>query len=167
MILQLAPPGDEYTFEKLSCDLWNRIYDNNSFQLVGRRGQEQDGVDVIGRNKSNNWIGIQCKWKSIGKMFTEQDIQDEVEKAKNFERPLSEYYILTTAEKDGKLEKLAREITDQHLKQGLFEVSIWGWGHIQLKIQDYQDLMGRIRGQVNYLPFTTSLYFILVTGHLL
>jgi hypothetical protein len=37
MILRLQPPDDEHTFEKLSCDLWNRICVNNSFQLVGRR----------------------------------------------------------------------------------------------------------------------------------
>jgi len=141
MILHLSPPGDEYSFEKLSCDLWNKICNNNSFQLVGRKGQKQDGVDVIGRDKSNNLIGIQCKWKGIGKNLTDKEIQDEVEKTKKFEPPLSEYYILTTAEKDGELEKLARNITDQHLKQGLFQVFIWGWGDIQLKIQDYRDLM--------------------------
>ena len=141
MILRLQPPDDEHTFEKLSCDLWNRIFDNNSFQLVGRRGQNQDGVDVIGRDKSNNFIGIQCKCKGIGKKLTEKEIMDEVEKTKKFEPSLEEYYILTTAEKDGKIEKLAREITDQHLKQDLFKVFIWGWGDIQLKIQGYRNLM--------------------------
>jgi tetratricopeptide (TPR) repeat protein len=141
MMFQLPPPGDEYSFEKLVCDLGNKIFNNSSFQLVARRGQKQDGVDVIGRDNSNKWIGIQCKWKSIGKTLTEKDIQDEVEKTKKFEPPLSEYYILTTAEKDGKLEKLARKITEQHLKQGLFQVSIWGWGDIELKIQDHRDLM--------------------------
>jgi tetratricopeptide (TPR) repeat protein len=164
MVFQLPPPIDGCIFENLSCDLWNRIYGNNSFHLVGRSGQKQDGVDVIGRDSSNNWIGIQCKWKSIGKALTEKEIQYEVEKTKKFKPPLSEYYILTTSEKDRKLEKLAREITDQHLKQGLFKVSIWGWGDIQLKIQDYRDLMEKY-GYSNRTPesmtdFTKSKEFL-------
>jgi predicted Zn-dependent protease len=110
---------------------------------VGRRGQKQHGVDVVGKDNNKEWVGIQCKWKKYGNKLTEKEISKEIEKAIQFNPPLDHFFILTTAQKDAVLEKMVREITEQHKEKELFSVSIWGWEDITLKIGNFENLKNK------------------------
>jgi hypothetical protein len=97
------------------------------------------------------WSGIQCKCKSnaSNKNLTESEVEAEVQKAKNFVPKLSEFTIATTGPKDAKIEELARKITQEHLKEGLFSVDVWGWDDIKERLDDFPDIRSKYYSQEN------------------
>jgi len=99
---------------------------------------------VYGRpNQKDLWAGVQCKGKDVytHKDLTEKEVKTEVEKAKSFKPRLSQFIIATTGPKDAKVEELARKITEEHLRNGLFSVSAWGWHDIVIRLADFPDLV--------------------------
>jgi len=61
---QIPPLNDENQFEKLIRDSCRKIYNDNSFELYGRRGERQHGVDGYSLTK-NEIIAFQCKKKDV------------------------------------------------------------------------------------------------------
>ena len=103
--LSLIPPENEHEFENLCLALWKRILRDPNFQFVGRRGQSQGGVDLIGRRDGTlNWIGIQCKVRTGG-ILAKNDVRKDVKNAKDFNPRLSELVFATTARRDQKLQE--------------------------------------------------------------
>lgn len=100
----------------------------------GRRGQQQKGVDVWGYRdgRINHVVGIQCKLKGLGHDLTEDEVREEWKAALTFDKNLKEYFILTTAENDGKMEELARELASElfEAEGRSVEFYVWGWGRI-------------------------------------
>lgn len=47
--VQLQPPTDWQAFERSVRQLFARTFDCPLAEMVGRDGQEQDGIDIIGR----------------------------------------------------------------------------------------------------------------------
>jgi tetratricopeptide (TPR) repeat protein len=139
---QHPPPSNEDDFEKLCLALWKRIWDDPSAQLVGRRGQGQHGVDVVGICAGRGFAGVQCKCKgvSLGKTLTEKELRDEVEKAKGFTPPLVEFTMATTAPRDAGNQEIARTITAEHIALGIFRVSVWSWDDIVVELDHHPDL---------------------------
>lgn len=84
MNLTIFPLTDAAKFEDLCLALWRRILSDPHAQFVGRKGQAQQGVDIIGRKDGTlNWVGVQCKVRSGGEL-SEADVLDDAEKAKQF-----------------------------------------------------------------------------------
>lgn len=140
---KIPSPANWQDFEDLCCDLWRRVWNDPNTQRNGRGGQRQNGVDICGRpNQGDSWGGIQCKGKDnyAKKLLTKKEVYEEVEKAKSFEPKLSEFIIATTGPKDAKIEKLARIITEDHLKKGLFTVHIFGWEDIVGRLADFPEV---------------------------
>jgi hypothetical protein len=132
--LRLAPPTDEREFENLCLALWKRLLHDSNIQRVGRRGQEQAGVDLIGRKDDTlNWIGIQCKVRTGGTLSRE-DVSRDVIKAKDFNPRLSELIFATTAPRDVNIQGFARMLTDENLKSGSFPVIIFAWDDIEQEL---------------------------------
>ncbi|MFT4894644.1 MAG: Flp pilus assembly protein TadD [Devosia litorisediminis] len=92
-----------------------------------RQGQPQNGVDVYGRREKAGWVGLQCKQK-MEKAVTATELRDEVNKAAGFEPKLSEFILVTTAPRDGKIQEVARQITDD---RDDFSVHVWGWEDVE------------------------------------
>jgi hypothetical protein len=144
--LQIPPPSHWPDFESLCCDLWRKIWEDPNAKKNGRQGQSQNGIDIYGRPKTGIlWSGIQCKCKSnaSNKNLTESEVEAEVQKAKNFVPKLSEFTIATTGLKDAKIEELARKITQEHLKEGLFSVDVWSWDDIKERLDDFPDIRNK------------------------
>lgn len=150
--LQIPPPSHWSDFESLCCDLWREIWEDPNIEKNGRRGQPQNGVDIYGRpHKGDLWGGIQCKCKSndLNKNLTASEVEEEIQKAKSFTPRLSEFIIATTGPKDTKIEELARKITQEHLKEGLFSVNIWGWNDIKERLEDFPNVRDKYYSQEN------------------
>jgi hypothetical protein len=129
--LNLPPPKDDRQFEKLCRALWQRILGNTNVQFVGRKGQRQAGVDLFGRRGDTlEWMGIQCKVR-IGGILSENDVREDVAKAKTFNPHLSELVFATTARRDAKLQSVARILTNENLRDGSFAVTIYSWDDIE------------------------------------
>ena len=136
--IKIPKPRDEQAFERCNEILWRCVLKDSSAQLHGRRGQSQNGVDIIGRRdgKPDRIVGIQCKLKSEGKRLEEKEVREEVARALKFRPPLSEYIIATTAPDDTRLQAVALELSESVSKDQskAFNVSIFGWNSLEREI---------------------------------
>lgn len=142
---QLPPPSNWQDFESLCCDLWTKIWNDQSTQKNGRSGQNQNGVDVSGKDLFNSGenCGVQCKGKDnyLKKSVSTTELEEEVNKAKNFEPNLSLFIMATSGPKDAAVEKHARQLTEKHEAEGLFRVVVMGWRDILEKLSNHEDLL--------------------------
>ena len=137
---QIPPPNNWQDFENLCADLWGKIWKDTNAQKNGRSGQAQHGVDVFGRlNGDGDLQGVQCKGKDgrYGKAVTEKELKDEVEKAIKFEPPIKAFILATTAPTDASIQKIARQLTEENEKRGLFSVAVYGWDEIIRRMAEY------------------------------
>jgi hypothetical protein len=109
-------------------------------QRHGRSGQAQQGVDVSGRNQRDDLCGIQCKCLEPSGILTEDEINEEVKKAKTFEPPLKHFLIVTTGKKDAPAELHCRKISDMHLRAGLFDVTYIAWSDVCRLMQAFPEV---------------------------
>ena len=144
--LQIPPPKYWQEFENLCWDLWRTIWKYPETQKNGRQGQKQDGVDIYGiYDGENRWAGIQCKGKDTfsKKNITQKELEEEVDKAKNFKPNLSKFIVATTGQRDKKIQELARKITDEHSQKDLFSVHVFFWEDILERLDEYQEILKR------------------------
>ena len=125
--IQIPPPADESWFEGLCLDLYKAEFGDKT-QKHGRRGQSQQGVDIFAPDQG---IGIQCKKRDAKGKITERELKKEVEKAKSFRPALNRFILATTCQRDAKIQKTAREISEYHKKKQLFSVEIHSWEEIE------------------------------------
>jgi len=138
--VQLSPPSNWQDFERLCHGLWKEIWGDSNTQRHGRTGQPQAGVDVFGRPKGQSrYAGVQCKGKDAryGGQVTEDELREEVNKAKSFQPPLREFILATTANTDAGIQELARKLTLEHESTGLFEVVVMSWPEIESRLAQY------------------------------
>lgn len=98
----------------------------------GRAGQRQNGVDIVGRHGATYPIGLQCKRRSMWPVsrLTIEEVDKEVQAAKEFRPKLKAFYILTTAPDDVSLQEHVRGMNDKRAGNAPFEVILLGWGEI-------------------------------------
>lgn len=144
--MQIPPPKNWQDFETLCWDLWRTIWKYPETQKNGRQGQKQDGVDIYGiHDEEKRWAGIQCKGKDNfhEKSITTKELKEEVNKAKNFKPNLSKFIIATTGKRDGKIQELAREITEENKQKDLFSVHVFFWEDILEQLIEYTEVLKR------------------------
>ncbi len=130
---QWHAPANWQDFQQLCCFLWSEIWDDPDTRQVGRPGFAQHGVDIVGRpNRGASWAGVQCKGKDnyAQNTLTDPEVRAEVEKAKAFDQPLSQFIIATTGHVDPEIQELARQLTAEHVRSGLFSVGVCFWPEI-------------------------------------
>jgi cellulose synthase operon protein C len=141
----LPPPKNWQDFEHLCYDIYSRRWRTNDAEMHGRQGQPQAGVDVHGHDRIENdkFVGVQCKAKdqTYGGSLTAAELRDEVYKAQTFTPKLDVFVLATTAPNDTEIQNIAREVTETHRQQGLFEVRVQGWTTLQQWLSDYSDLL--------------------------
>lgn len=59
---QLPPLSNEDVFEQSVCDLYNLEFPESRFQRFGKKGNNQNGIDIISIKRR---IAIPCKKKEI------------------------------------------------------------------------------------------------------
>lgn len=149
----LPKPQNWYDLETLCKKLWGDVWECPEIKKNGRQGQAQNGVNIYGIPKGETaYYGIQCKGKDeySGKNFTTKEIDNEIEKAINFNPKLKKLYFATTAEKDTKIEEYIRKVNLKNIADGLFEVHLYCWG-------DIVELIFENRNTYNY--YVNSLNF--------
>lgn len=139
---QICKPQNWQDFESLCKILWTHVWEltPGDVKKNGRMGQAQHGVDVYGKPKGcGSYIGIQCKGKDdyTQASLTELEIDNEIEKAKNFKPYLHKLIFATTANKDSQIEEYIRVKNINNIEQGLFEVDICSWEDIVDLIEAY------------------------------
>jgi len=143
---QIPPLNDEKQFEKLIRDSCRKIYNDHSFELYGKRGERQHGVDGYSFTGSKI-IAFQCKKKDVQNTKEDKlladlktEMREETLKAHHFfkEKYLIKNFIFATTFKNTKhLQDLANELS---LELG-FQIEYWGWDTISEYIQKYPELI--------------------------
>ena len=128
--IQILPTEDDSVFEQIVCDIFNSIEKTSSFDLFGRSGQKQSGIDIYSLEKK---IAIQCKHKLIDR--TDLLIRKELIKDLNFElnqfikynnkkgKPYKKFVFATTFKNDTILIEECNILSKKHN----IEVEYWHW----------------------------------------
>lgn len=129
----MRKPEHWQDFEDLCKKLWGEIWKCPSIKKNGRVGQSQHGVDVYGiPNGEMDYCGIQCKGKDdyTKAQLTEDEIDQEIQKALTFEPKLKRFIFATTANKDAKIETYVRKKDVESRTQGNFSIELYSWEDI-------------------------------------
>jgi hypothetical protein len=147
---QLPIARDWNEFEDICADLFSLIWNDHNTVRYGRAGQRQNGVDIRGQLPRGGIAGVQCKGKRLWPpvKLTTVEIDAEVEKALDFQPPLSEFTIATTALNDVPLQAHVDAITERHSGQGLFSVHLLGWDELCRRITNYDQLVEKHFGSI-------------------
>jgi len=144
---QLSKPENWQDFERLCKKLWGEIWEvPNKIKRNGRTGQPQHGVDVYAiPSGENHYWGIQCKGKDdyTKSKLTEEEIDNEISKAKNFNPKLAVFIFATTSNKDSKIEEYVRLRDEESRSKGSFEILLFCW-------EDIVDLIEENRNTYNF-----------------
>lgn len=135
---QILKPENWQDFEELCKVLWGEIWDCPEIKKNGRAGQNQNGVDIYGIPKNETkYFGIQCKGKDeyTKSKLSENEIIQEINKAKGFKPNLKKLCFATTANKDEKIEEFIRIKNIENIEQNLFEVHLFCWEDITYLIE--------------------------------
>ena len=138
--VSLPKPKNWQDFERHTCVLFACVLNDPTTQQNGRSGQQQHGVDIFGKREKRHdcLVGVQCKEKMEAQV-TEEELRAELDKAKNFKPPISEFILVTTAPRDQKIQEAARIITgelattDQPIR-----VSVWGWEDVEYHASQHE-----------------------------
>ncbi|PWE52996.1 hypothetical protein DEM27_28345 [Metarhizobium album] len=130
------PPLDWQQFEELTRGLVDQLYNTQS-SMIGRSGQAQDGVDIYARTQAVGHLGVQCKRLSIrddnnnllaNAVISPAMLKEEAEIALNFRPTLNTWVLATTAKRDARIQKSARNLTEAFEKRGVgVRVQAWFW----------------------------------------
>ncbi|MGO8761601.1 MAG: hypothetical protein ACLP2P_09685 [Desulfobaccales bacterium] len=102
-------PMDWQEFQRMTCDLYKELLDNQDIQEFGSLGQRQNGIDIFGFiNGTKNIAGIQCK---CVERLTLTEVEDEYYKSLRFVPELSKFIITTTTKRDKDIQIKATEIS--------------------------------------------------------
>ncbi len=128
---QFPKINNHIQFEYFTRDLLRLIYEDSSFELYGRHGQAQYGLD--GSN-SSGCIFFQCKHKSssnITDATVENELNSEFQKAEDKIIELSKsqnskYLFFTTHHNTTNIQDKARNLSKDNIT-----VEYWGWTTIE------------------------------------
>lgn len=142
---EYAPPRSWEQFEELCADLFEAMWRDPNVVRHGRAGQVQNGVDIIAARGSIFPVGLQCKKKSQWpeKELKIAEVMSEIKKADGFTPSLKEFYILTTASTDAKLQKEIRKLNITRQQTGTFPVQILFWADIIRKVTLFSNVASK------------------------
>lgn len=149
--LTFLPPQNWQDFEKFLKGLVDVIWKQEGWQIYGRPGQTQLGIDLYGYDEQRRFTGIQCKKKNQtdaeGKLLTKSlltktIIEEEILSAGSIDNPKLERLIFaTTSPRDTNVQDIIRGISHERKKAGKFIVDIWFWDDFQVYIERHIELM--------------------------
>ncbi|WP_368579228.1 restriction endonuclease [Acinetobacter pittii] len=128
---KFTPPDNWQDFERLTRILFEDHF-HASFMRYGRAGQDQKGVDIIGKIGNKN-IVIQCKCRdSINstKKISETEIESIVSRIdKEYDNHIEEIYILITLPNDIQSQNFVSKLNTKR-KKNQAQIILWGWDEI-------------------------------------
>lgn len=136
---KLPIPRSWEEFEDICADVLKRMWQDPYVTRNGRTGQAQNGVDIFGRPKHLNeqaaipvYAAAQCKAVDV---LSLNDVKTEVTNAEGFKPVPAEYVLLTTLNRDVKLQEAVRGTSWP------FAVRLMFWEDLSLELSGHPDLL--------------------------
>ena len=108
-------------FQDISRDALAIKWDSPNLQIVGRNGQDQGGIDILGPNDLGVSTGIQCRNTKKLDYVELEILADEAET----EHGISEYWVAWSGERDANILKDIRLISEKRIKAGKIPMGIF------------------------------------------
>lgn len=132
---KFTPPDNWQDFERLTRILFEDHF-HASFMRYGRTGQDQKGVDIIGKICNKN-IVIQCKCRDTinsTKKISETEIENIVSRIdQEYENHIEEIYILITLPNNIQSQDFVAKLNSKR-NNNQAQVILWGWDEISDRI---------------------------------
>jgi len=144
MIYKLPIPKSPELFESITCDLLNALYKTTSFSLYGRKGQNQNGMDIISFEKKTV---AQCKLRNLNlqNRATKLDFINEIIKDVNailhLENLPSKIIIATTIENDTLIQDQLNTI--MYHNNLSITIEFWSWDYISSNLFLFNHLVNK------------------------
>lgn len=146
--MNFLKPANWQDFQTFIKDLLNEKYDEG-FDIYGRNGQSQDGIDILGSYHSNV-IGVQCK--RLDSELTMKLVKEEIEKTDKSNLKLTKYIFATTTSRDKNIQKEILSLNLERKNYYLFEIELWFWetiedeinGNINIQAKYYENILSKI-----------------------
>jgi predicted helicase len=90
-----------------------------------KRGEEQDGIDIIDQLGSKPLFAIQCKHHERTKTIPPQEIEDQVSRAEASSQPVDRYIIATTAKKSRRAQDTVLKLNERESRPFSVEIHFW------------------------------------------
>jgi hypothetical protein len=169
LYLDFPPPDNWQDFERLTRALCAIEWNDPDTELVGRPGQAQDGVDVLGwerRQEAYRRIGVQCKRRSatepdgavrVGGLITLKEFTAEIAKSEAHRPPIQHFVMATTAAQDAELQREIAVLSSERRHDQKSTASIWFWEWFQERLNRHVELLyqfyeGVLRSHGAYNP---------------
>lgn len=123
-------------FEEFCRDILNIKY-NLNFNLYGRKGQKQDGIDIYSDSKDKLLIVAQCKNKfkiNLPEFYSQ--ITTDIISTKNLNFKINEYIVMTTLDRDKNIQDFIIDINNKFS----FKISIMFWQDFENIVIDNQNI---------------------------
>ncbi|MBB3204904.1 tetratricopeptide (TPR) repeat protein [Rhodopirellula rubra] len=138
-------------FADFCVRLLKAVFKCESFEKYAKRGESQDGIDIIDMAHGDKANGVpfraaQCKLHEQGKTCPPAEIRAEVKKAAGSDFEMDEFYILTNAKKTRYTDNAVLKI-NRDLEHGQsFKTFVWTWQEIETRLREL-DAVARDRVQ--------------------
>ena len=141
-------PANWQDFQIFIKDLLNEKYDEG-FDVYGRNGQSQDGIDILGSHHTNV-IGVQCK--RLDSELTMKLVKEEIEKTDKSNLKLTKYIFAATTPRDKNIQKEIVLLNLERKNNSLFEIELWFWetiedeinGNVNIQAKYYEGILSKI-----------------------
>lgn len=139
---EYPPPRSWEQFEELCADLFEAMWSDPGLVRHGRAGQVLHGVDIVAAQGGIYPVGLQCKKKSRWpvKNLTIKEVNHEINEAEKFKPTLKEFYILTTAASDERLQEHVRLLNEARKRQKKFPVIVLFWTEIVRRVARFEQV---------------------------
>ena len=139
MSFRFQQPSNEADFELYCLRLLREVWRCSTLQRYGKRGERQDGIDLIDEGGTKPLRAVQCKHHEPDKTLPPAELKAEIAKALASSLPIDEYYVLTSARKTTQTQNAIIEINRDHVGNGKFKVFLWTWPEIEDELSQLDD----------------------------
>lgn len=138
--LQLPPIENEVIFSDFVLDLFNLENNTTSFQYFGKKGNKQNGVDIISVPQA---VAIQCKKKELIRRNLvnelKADFEKTIQKIAQLKIEFKQLVFVSTFHDSAELIDYLSQLMQKH---GLpFHATYRGWQSLQNSAQNYTELL--------------------------
>ncbi len=123
-------PGNEDEFEDFCVRFYRQLLKRGGLVRYAKRGESQDGIDIIDQLGLKPLLVIQCKNHEQTKTIPPQEIKDEVSLAEASCHRIDHYIIATTAKKSKKAQDTVLKLNQRPDNSRPFTVEIHFWEEI-------------------------------------
>ncbi|MCE4564952.1 hypothetical protein INQ51_11585 [Maribellus sp. CM-23] len=134
---QWPRPKSEDEWEDMVLDAMRIFWNDSNAYRYGRKGQRQNGIDIIGK-KDSRIVAAQAKnCISLSKRI----IDSEIKKTKKLFTPIDELYFVISGSRDNKLQELIHKISIENKTKEGFEIFILFFEDVIQYLTNNQELV--------------------------